>query len=212
MRTAWFFGIVILVAGCMYAGVRLTRRLPRQWRWGALAVALIVYVIMLWTKIAPWIASDIAVILVAMLAASVIGVSLNSVSALIVFCITAGIIDFFSFSGGLTAKIIVDYQQRQGLWLQYLSISAPIFGQMIPIIGVGDLIVMGSVYSALLQLGYGGWLPFLFPLIGLLVALCIGLWIGGIYALPFIGGTTILYLLLKSKVRTLSAREKTVPS
>ena len=130
----------------------------------------------------------------AVLAASAIGRALTSSPALIAFCITAGLVDFFSFTGGLTARIIADYKQGHNLWLQYLSITARLSGQIVPIIGIGDLIILGSVYFALSQLEYNGWLSFLFPLGGLLIALGVGLLKGGVYAIPFIACATILYI------------------
>lgn len=202
MRVALIFGIVILVSACLYAGTRLTGRLTRPWLWSALVLALAAYAGLLWTQVAAWPISDMAVMLVALLAASAIGMSLTSSSALIAFCIAAGIADFFSFSGGLTAKIIADYEQGHGLLLQYLSLAAPLPDRVIPIIGIGDLIILGSVYYALPQIGHHDWPTFLFPLGGLLIALGVGLLTGGIYALPFIGGATIVYLLWKAKARS----------
>lgn len=202
MRIVLIFGIVILVAGCLYAGARLTRCLTRPWLWSALVIALAAYAVLLWTKVAQWPISDIAVMLVALLAAATIGPNITSSSALITFCLTAGIVDFFSFSGGLTAKIIADYEQGHSLLLQYLSITAPLSDRIIPIIGIGDLIILGSVYCALPRIGHHDWLTFLFPLGGLLIALGVGLLMGGIYALPFIGGATIAYLLWRTKARS----------
>jgi hypothetical protein len=194
MQNALIFGTVILTAIVLYTGTQLTGRFKRRWLWGALAIGVAVYIVLLRTQTAAWLVSDIVVILVSLLAASAIGLTLSSSSALIVFCITAGIVDFFSFSGGLTDKIITDYQQGQNLLLQYLSITIPLNGRLLPIIGIGDLVILGSIYYALRQLGHDSWLAFLFPLGGLLTALTLGLWLGGIYALPFIGGATIFYL------------------
>lgn len=200
MQIALIFGTVILAAGCLYGGTRLTGRLKRSWLWSALALALAAYAVLLWTQVAAWPISDIAVMLVALLAASAIGRTLTSSSALIAFCIAAGIVDFFSFSGGLTARIIVDYEQGHSLLLQYLSLAVPLPDRIVPIIGIGDLIILGSVYYALPQIGHHDWLTFLLPLGGLLIALSVGILIGGIYAVPFIGGATIVYLLLKTRV------------
>ncbi len=134
--------------------------------------------------------------LTALLLACAIGRALTSSPALIAFCITAGIVDFLSFSRGLTAKIISGYGKGHDLLLQYLSIAAPFSNRIVPLVGIGDLVILGCIYFALHKLGRSGWLPFLFPLGGLLVALGVGLVIGGVFALPFIGGATIIYLLL----------------
>ena len=202
MQTALIFGIIILLAWCLYAGTRLTRQLTRPWFWRALVIILATYAILLRTQGSPWLISDFAVLLVALLAASTIGLTLTSPLALVAFCITAGIVDFFSFSGGLTSEIIAKYAQGHHLLLQYLSITAPLSGRIIPIIGIGDLIILGSVYYVLPQIGHQSWLTFLAPLVGLLSALVVGLLNGGIYAIPFIGGATCVYLLWKVWVRS----------
>ncbi len=193
------FGIVILVAGCLYIGTKLTSQLHYLWFWSMFAFALTIYAVLLWAQVAAWIISDIVVMLVAILVASAIGKTLSSSSALIAFCIAAGVVDFFSFTGGLTSEIMTDYEQGQNLLLQYLSISVPLSAQIVPIIGIGDLVILGGIYYALRQLGHHNWVSFLFPLGGLLIALSVGLHVGGVYALPFIGGATILYLFLKSR-------------
>jgi hypothetical protein len=200
MRTALIFGIIILLAWCLYAGTRLTHHLTRPWLWRALVIILATYAILFRTQVSLWLISDFAVLLVALLVASTIGLTLKSSLALAAFCITAGIVDFYSFSGGLTAKIIADYAQGHRLLLQYLSITVPLSGQIVPIIGIGDLVFLGSVYYVLPQIGHHTWLTLLTPLVGLLGALIVGLLIGGIYAILFIGGATCVYLLCK--VRT----------
>ena len=199
MKNFLIFGTVILIAIVLYAGTQRTSRLKRRWLWGALGIGVVVYIVLLRTQTAAWLISDIAVMLVSLLAASAIGLTLNSSSALITFCITAGIVDFFSFSGGFTAKIITDYQQGHNLLLQYLSITIPLDGRLLPVIGIGDLVILGGIYYAMHQIGHGGWLAFLSPLGGLLAALSLGPLLGGIYALPFIGGATIIYLLWMEK-------------
>ena len=199
MQSVLIYVTVILVAGCLFAGTKLTRRLPRIWLWSMLSLALIVYAVLLLTQVEAWLISDIAVLLVAILGAAAIGTTLSTSSALIVFCIAAGLVDFFSFSGGLTAKIIADYETGQNLLLQYLSISVPLPGRITPLIGIGDLIILGSVYYALQGLGHNGWRAYLVPLGGLLIALGVGLRIGGVYAIPFIGAATIIFLVMNRK-------------
>jgi len=203
MRTALIFGIIILLAFCLHTGTRLTHYLTRAWLWYALVILLVAYAILLQTQVTSWLISDFVVLLAALLVASSIGLTLTSSSALIVFCITAGIVDFFSFSGGLTAKIISEYAQGHNPLLQYLSITVPLSDQIIPIIGIGDLIILGSVYYALPQIGHHGWLTFFAPFVGFLSALVVGLLTGGIYALPFIGGATCVYLLWNVRIRSI---------
>ena len=211
MQIALINGIIILTSGLLYLGARLGRDLPRRWLWSALVITLTFYVVLLWREVTPWLVSDILVLVISLITASIISFTLTSSSALIAFCITVGVVDFFSFSGGLSAKIIADYEQGHNLLLQYLCITVPLSDQIVPIIGIGDLIIMGSVYFALSRLEYHGWLAFLFPLGGLLTALAVGIWLGGIYALPFIGSTTIIYLLWKAKISSSPPLTNTSP-
>lgn len=184
-----------MTSGCLCLGAQLELYLPRLWLWSISLITLSTYVVLLWAKVTPWFISDLLVLAISLFVASIISLTITSSSALIAFCITAGIVDFFSFSGGLTAKIIANCEQEHNLLLQHLSITVPLSGQITPIIGIGDLIIMGSIYCALSRLEYRGWLAFLFPLGGLLTALTVGILLGGVSALPFIGSTTIIYLL-----------------
>lgn len=201
MKIVLIFGMIILVTFLMYKGTRYVSRLTRPWFWSILVAILVIYSIMLWLKISPWLISDTIVMIIALLVGYAFGLTVRSFSALSGFCIAAGIADFisFTFSSVLTSKIINDYEQGYNLLLQYLSITIPLSSRMVPIVGIGDLIIIGSIYVSLNKLGYNDWFSFLSPLVGLLMALCIGLLVNGIFALPFICGAIIIYLLLKSK-------------
>jgi hypothetical protein len=201
MKTGLILGMIILVTFLMYKGKRYVSRLTRPWFWSILAGLLVIYFIMLCLQISHWLISDTIVMIVALLVGYAFSLTISSYSALIGFCIAAGVADFisFTFSGGLTSKIINDYEHGNNLLLQYLSITIPLSSRMVPIVGIGDLIIIGSIYVSLNKLGYNDLFSFLSPLVGLLMALGIGLLVNGIFALPFICGATIIYLLLKTK-------------
>lgn len=201
LRTALIYVTIILLAGVLFLAARWTNRLSRRGRWLALAAALAIYAVLILTMTSAWTLSNLAVLAVSILVASLIGGMLSSTPALIAFCVAAGLVDFFSFSGGLTAKIIADYRSGQSLLQHYLSISVPLNGELTPLIGIGDLIILGSIYAALRGLGYADWTAFVAPLAGLLLALALGLALGGIYALPFISATTIVYLIWQRRAR-----------
>lgn len=77
--------------------------------------------------------------------------------------------------------------------LQYLCLSLPVQGRMVLIVGIGDLLVLAAIYSALRRLGNTGVWAFSAPLAGLLLAVLVGLLAGGTFAIPFIAATTLVY-------------------
>ena len=74
----------------------------------------------------------------------------------------------------------------------------PIDGKIVPLLGIGDLFVLGIILQSLNKIGLESWFVSLIPIAGLLIALFLGLMVHGIYALPIMGGVTILFLLAKN--------------
>lgn len=128
---------------------------------------------------------------------NLIGSILKTRSSLITFTITASLVDILSFSGGLTQRILSDYAQSKSLLLQYLCISLRYEGGVLPVVGIGDLIIIAAIFRALSMLKYPSWQSFLIPLTGLMVALLVGLATGGIYAIPFISAAVIVFLIYR---------------
>ena len=186
--------VSVLVTGLIFGGATLRAGTKRRPLIILLVAVLCVHLALFLLRASNWIISDITVMLTAMLAGSLIGSSLNSRSDIIAFCVAAALADVVSFSGGLTSKIIAEYGQGQSQLLAYLSITVPLDGGITPIIGIGDAIILSGIFTALRRMGHIGIGAFLYPLIGLLAALTVGLVVGGIFALPFIGAATILYL------------------
>jgi hypothetical protein len=59
------------------------------------------------------------------------------------------------------------------------------------------MIIISSIYSSFIRIEYKGLLIYIIPLLGFLISVTIGLLVGGIFALPFIGGIAIIFLLIK---------------
>jgi hypothetical protein len=198
MKILLIYGVVAISAYIVQIGVQLLKKIPLNRIYLALAVTVLIYTLMILFKASNWFISNLLVISISILAGFSIGSSISTKSSLIVFCITAGIVDFISFKGGLSAKIIEDYASGHNLLLQYLCIVIPYNGKIVPLLGVGDLFVLGIIFRSLIRIGYKSWFISLIPIAGLLIALFLGLMFQGIYALPFIGGMTILFLLIKT--------------
>ncbi len=199
MNLALYAAVVIVSAAILFIGIRLAGRLPDSWVTGVFALALILFIALFALRWIHWIAGDILILLLSLSAGRVIGGMVKSWQALIVFCLTLAVMDLVSFYFGPTASLIAGFRQGNSLLLQYLSVSVPMGGEIQPIMGIGDTMAMAAAYGILIRLRYpAGW-AFLVPLAGLLIALAVGLAVGGIFALPFMAGTLIAYLLIDQK-------------
>lgn len=198
MITALIFFVTILSTLVVYFGVNQVIKLKGKELWWVVVPGLLSYAVLLvWQPENLWF-SNIGVLTAAVLAGSLIGRQLGNSTSLIVFSITAALVDIFSFSGGLTKKIIDSYEQGQNLLLRFLTISIPLKGKIVPLVGLGDLLIMGAIFYVLLKLKYPGWQCLLVPLAGLLLAVVVGLITGGVFGLPFIAAAVIAFLVYKT--------------
>jgi len=117
------------------------------------------------------------------------------------FCIVASVVDYLSFSGGLTAMITEKFQSGESNLLYHLAISFPLDGVFRPLVGMGDLTVMGALFAALLRLKYSLAVAFLPPTVGLMLAVVFALIYGSIFALPFICGATLVFLAFRKNTK-----------
>jgi hypothetical protein len=198
MKILLIFGVVAISAFIVQAGVRALKKIQKKKVYIALAVAVLMYCTMITFQVSNWFISDSLIIIISILAGFTIGNSISAISSLIVFCLTAGIVDFVSYTGGLSARIIEGYSKGHNLILQNLCISIPLDGKIVPLLGFGDLFVLGIIFQSLNKIGFESWVVSLVPIAGLLIALWLGLLLHGIYALPIVGGATILFLLIKN--------------
>ena len=204
MSTLALYALIFLTTGCsalmIFLGARVMLTIKRPQRIVLSILVLFLYSALLWFQPDNWFLSDVAVLAVAITIGSLVGISIASRpsrSALVVFLVTVALVDVISFSGGLTAKIIADYREGSSVLLQFLSVSIPLNLRVMPVVGLGDLVIMGCIYVVLIRLAYPLWESFFAPLFGLLLALIVGLIIGGVYALPFVAGAVIGYVFLR---------------
>lgn len=196
MKILLIYIIVAISAFIVQIGVRILKNVEPKKIIIALIAVISIYILMIIFQIPYWFISDSLVLLISTLAGFAIGNSISTAPSLIAFCITAGIVDFVSFTGGLSAKIIEGYEKGQNLLLQYLCISIPINSTIVPLLGIGDLFVLGIIFRSLYKIGFESIFVSLIPILGLMIALLLGLIFHGIYALPMVGGITILYLII----------------
>ena len=153
------------------------------------------YVLVLRVEPSWWWVSNAAVIAMAVVVGAMLGSTLHSRAAVVAFCVAAAVVDVLSFSGGLTRTIVESYRSGDSRLLAYLSVAFPVGGSVRPIVGIGDLVIVAGLFAGFGHLRFSGWLPFAVPVGGLLLALGLGLAIGGAPALPFIAVATVVYVL-----------------
>lgn len=186
----------LLAATATFVGARLADSFEkRALAWATISV-LGFYLLLLFLQPRSLLLSDLFVLLVPILLGAVLGRRIATPQALISFVVAAAIVDFLSFSDGLTASIIDGYRSGENLFLQYLALSIPLRGDVVPVVGIGDLIILSTVFTAFKCMNVTGPLSFVLPAGGLMVALILGLIGSGIYALPFIAAGVTVYLLL----------------
>lgn len=186
-----------LSAGAVFGGIYAIRTTPLKTANAFAAGLFLAYLISLAFPPAPAFISNALILAGAVGLGYFLSHFLTSKANLIAFCIAAGAVDYLSFSGGLTAKIITLARSGDPDLFKHLVIYWPRGGAMTALIGVGDLVVLGSLFSALLELKRPAWLAFAVPVLGLSLALLTGMQIGGVWGIPFIAGATVLYLLVR---------------
>lgn len=195
------FAVCLLAGAVLFAGTRPLERL----RPGALAaiagVTAAACAALLVVRSPNVLLADLAVLASALVLGSGLGSMLRGSVGLGSFCITAAIVDVVSSHSGATARIVEGYRRGTSNLLQVLSLSAPVGGRVRPIVGIGDIVVLACIYFALRRLGHRGALAFAAPLSGLLLAVVVGLVVGGAPALPFVAATTLAYLWLAARQR-----------
>lgn len=184
--------------------VFLARRLSRSpiggaW-WSALP-ALAAYGILVAWRPGGILLSNAAAILAAVFLAVLIGTRLKSAGALIAFCAAAAVADLVSYSGGPTRAISESFQGSAADLLPYLAITLPLAERLVPVVGVGDLAVLGTLSLALSLQGASAAVAFAVPAAGLLVALVVGFLGGGAPGVPFMALAALAFLAFEKSQR-----------
>jgi hypothetical protein len=181
----------------LFGGVMIVARLARRALIVLSVPVALGYGLVLWWNTSHWPVNDVAVLALALVVGCIIGAALRSGVAVVAFCAAAAAADLVSFSGGFTRAISDAFRDGKSGILMHLSISFPVAGAVRPIVGIGDLVVATALFVALMRIGYGLWASFAVPLAGMILALGVGLLVGGAPALPFIAAVTGAYVLTR---------------
>jgi hypothetical protein len=186
---------LLVSTALVFLGVRAIDRASSQTRLPVTLSFLVWYALTLAFGPRFFLYSDAILLAGAVAASSLIAQAVRSPESLVVFCVAAAVADVLSYSGGLTERIVEAYRLSDNDLLLSLMVTVPVAGELRPIVGVGDLIITGTVFSVLDRARHPPLATFFAPVSGLLVALIVGLLTGGIGAIPFIAATTIGYVL-----------------
>jgi hypothetical protein len=188
--------VTLASGGAVIAATAASSRLKHGLRLRLAVAMLVAYAAVLIAQPPSLLASNLAVLLAAVAAGTLIGRSLGQRGAIVAFCITIAVVDLFSFGGGLTRTIIDNYREGSSNLLVYLVVTVRTQGQTIPVVGVGDLLMLSALYLGLRGIGRPGGQVVALLLGSLGVALVVGLIWGGAPALPFLAAAVIGFLTL----------------
>jgi hypothetical protein len=193
------FAATLVACVLVFVGTALTSKLGRGPLVSGTVLISLIFAAICITRPGSWIVSTGVVLVTAIFAGTAIGRTVKSEPAIIAMCVAAAVVDVVSFSVGLTHKMLTSYMSGESQLLVYLCFSVPIGSVIAPLVGIGDLVILGALFCGLRNLRYSVTESFVVPVTGLLVALVIGLLVNSIYALPFVAGSVLIYILVKRK-------------
>ena len=200
IRTLLIFAAIIITVGLEYLGVRITSKLTRVKIITLAIVLIVVYGALIMSHVDNIWVSNASIIVVSVGVASVLGTLLSHEVSIISFLFVSSITDIFSFFRGITASINAHYLSGGSSALRYLAITLSINGTIQWIVGIGDIVIIGTAAFALRRLNYSDGESFLVPLSGLLAGVVFALVVNrGIPAIPFIAASVILYIVYKKR-------------
>jgi hypothetical protein len=159
-----------------------------------LLAVVIAYAVVLWLQPPSLVVSNTAVVGVAAVAGAAIGRTLRSKPSIVAFSVAASVADVVSFGVGPTNRLLENADRTVGSLISYLALSIPHAERIVPVAGVGDLLLLSVYIVALKTVGASAPARFVIPLTGLLAALAVGLASGGAFGVPFMAAAVIVYM------------------
>jgi len=189
--------------GGLAAVVLAARWVPRvapSWTKPLAGCCLLTYCAVLVLRPSAWPVMDFAVLTGAVGGVLLLERGLRTPGAVTAFLVVAAVVDMLSVSGGVSRALIERYREGTSDFLLYLTLVVPIRSRVVPIVGIGDLLIGGAAATALLRLGLRPLVVMGTFAIGLLTALAYGLWRGGAPAVPFVAAA-VLFLVWRHSIR-----------
>ncbi len=192
--------VVVVASTAQCFSVALLARLSRRARLGFLLGVLAVHGLLLATRPAQLVLSNAVVVASSAAVALALGAGLRDQRSLISFAITASVADIISFAIGPTRALLDRFGGSTGTLVTYLALTLPWQGRRLPVVGIGDLVLLGVFFLAVRQLGFGAAVSWAPPTVGLLVALAVGLLVGGVFGIPFMTAAVIALLIARQRM------------
>lgn len=196
MATVLLLAIVLLAsAGFGLMGARALLALDRgPATLLAGGVAISYGVLLVWQPAPPWI-SNLGVLLAGSCLGFLLGRVLGSAAAVLTFLTTAAVVDLFSFSDGITNRIIEAYRSGGSAILRFLAVFVEAGGREYAVVGVSDIAILAAAYVGFwkatgVEWESAGWL-----LIGLLAAFVVGTLTNGAPGIPFLAAAGLVVFL-----------------
>jgi hypothetical protein len=192
------YGLVILVS-CALVAAAASRLVPVQARGRSawIGIWLVAHLVLLILHPPSLIVSNVVVLGSAVGAGVLLVRLVPTPGALAALAIAASVADIVSFSSGPTRWLLGGGWGQTWAGLSYLAISLPVNERVVPIVGIGDLLLFPTFYLGLSSLGWDRRISFGILAGGLLAALAVGLTRGGAFGIPFMA-LGVLVLLLPS--------------
>lgn len=192
-----FFAVTLAAAGVQVATAAALVRMPDRGLLGLTAGVVFVYTGLLWLRPASLLVSDAIVLAAAAVIGTAIGSRFRDPAAITAFAIAAAIADILSFTLGPTRSLLEGADRSPGSVVSYLTVSVPAAGATVPVVGLGDLLILTTFVVALRRVGAPPVAGATVPTTGLLIALAIGLALGGAFGIPFMAAAVVTYLHLR---------------
>ena len=127
--------------------------------------------------------------------AALVARTVRTPGPLVALAVTASIVDIVSFTSGPTRFLLDSGSDSISEALRYLAIAMFVDGDLVAVVGVGDLLIFGVLFLGLRQQGHSRRTAWAVLTAGLLVALLFGLFWGGAFGIPFmaIGAIALTY-------------------
>lgn len=188
---------VLLLAAAVFIGIYALRKAPLKLSLALAAGLFLVFVVSLVAPPAPAPLSNLLIVLGAIGLGLFISFFLASKSTLTAFCIVIGVIDYFTFDGSLTSKLIaLGKAGHVDLFKHGVVYFPSAEGTIKALIGMGDLVALAAIYAGLMENRCSSGLAFLVPTFGLLLALLTGFAVGSVLGVSFMSVTVLFYLHL----------------
>jgi hypothetical protein len=191
-------GLTVISVAAVFVGLRGLSVLVRSWRIFVVAASLVYYGAVLWVRPSSFIFSDVGVVLASTAGAFLLAILLGNKGAVIAFSITAAVVDILSFYTG-PSRHVIDAYQGAGRLLEYLTVFIATESLKMAVIGIGDLVVVGTLFQALCRMEYPVVTSGMVLISAVLLSLVVGWILGGIPAVPFFAAGVIAYVQMRSR-------------